>query len=437
MRILIVNTSERTGGAAVAAGRLMDALNACGIEARMLVGKKETHRDCVVGLDGRLARRWHFLWERLCVFLGLRLSRQRLFEIDIANSGSDITRLPEFKRADVIHLNWINQGMLSLNDIRKILDSGKPVAWTMHDLWPAAGICHYARGCEAFKTGCGHCPLLPGGGSEGDLSHRVWKKKRKIYANRNIHFVTCSRWLEGQARQSGLLAGLRVSSIPNTIDTSVFAPGDMAAARRRTGLPEDKRVILFVSHRVTDGRKGMDYFTRALERLVEERPAARKDTVVAILGGESEAVAERLPLEACPLGYVGDDAAIVDIYRSADLYVLPSLEDNLPNTIMEALACGLPCVGFRVGGIPEMIDHSKNGYVAAYKDTDDLARGMAWVLYEADRRALAAECVRKVERCYSQQSVAMRYTEVYNELVAHSNYIKAEPQGRRRQGKPF
>lgn len=424
MRVLLVNTSERTGGAAVAANRLMEALKNNGEKAKMLVAEKESDRITVVGLDHGWRQRWHFLWERWCIFNKLHFSHNGLFDIDIANSGNDITGLREFKEADIIHLHWINQGMLSLGGIRKILRSGKPVVWTMHDLWPATGICHYARGCEAFKTGCHNCPLLPGGGGETDLSYKVWQRKKNLYAGSNIFFVTCSRWLESQAKQSALLTGQRVTSIPNTIDTHVFCPEDKAEARLRVGLPADKRIILFVSHKVTDKRKGMDYFVKSLQKLAADNPEMKENTVVAVMGTHSDDVVSSLPFTTYPLGYIDNDHSIADVYRSSDVYVLPSLEDNLPNTIMEALACGVPCVGFRVGGIPEMIDHRQNGYVANVKDTDDLAAGIEWVLCEADREALSASAVHKVALNYSQQSVAMKYIEVYSEISALKKYIR-------------
>ena len=194
MRVLIVNTSEKTGGAAVAANRLMEALNNNGVKAKMLVGEKQTDTLTVVPLPHQRLRRFHFLWERLSIFCRLYFSRKHLFEIDTASSGTDITGLPEFKEADIIHLNWINQGMLSLSDIRKIVQSGKPVVWTMHDLWTATGICHYARTCPYFRSGCHNCHLLPGGGSMNDLSKKIWDKKKRLYHSSNIHFVTCSRW---------------------------------------------------------------------------------------------------------------------------------------------------------------------------------------------------------------------------------------------------
>ena len=418
MRILIVNTSEKNGGAAVAANRLMEALNSNGEDAKMLVRDKQTDDKRVVTLRRSRLHWWRFLWERWCIFLHLHLSRQRLFELDIANTGTDITTLPEFKAADIIHLSWINQAMLSLADIKKIVNSGKPVVWTMHDIWPATAICHYARGCKQFHTACHHCPLLPRGGGNNDLSARVWRKKTAVLQDKSILFVACSKWLEGQAKQSALLKNQIVTSIPNPIDTRIFCKQDKKQARRAFGLPENKQLILFVSQRVTDERKGVNYFIEALQQLVTEHPAMKQNTGVIILGGHSAEVAARLPIPAYALGYVSDAEKIASVYNSADLFVLPSLEDNLPNTIMEAMACGIPCVGYRVGGIPEEIDHLKNGYVAAYKDVNDLARGIYWVLNEAEYDALSTQAIEKVISCYSQKAVSLRYIEVYNQALA-------------------
>ena len=422
MRVLIVNTSEKTGGAAVAAHRLMEALNNHGVKAKMLVRDKLSDNLSVVGLPKSPLLRWHFLWERFVIFCHLRFSRVHLFDIDIANAGSDITRLPEFREADIIHLHWVNQGMLSLKDIQKILRSGKPVVWTMHDMWPATAICHYTRGCKNYKTQCHHCQLLPGKGSN-DLSALVWKRKQRMLDGNSVFFVTCSRWLEGAAKQSALLEGQKMTNIPNAIDTRVYHPTDRQQAREALGLPTDKKVILFVSQKVTDGRKGMAYFVEAVQRLTDGHPELREQAVVAVLGGHSEEVAAQLSLPTFPLGYVSDEKKIVSVYNAADVFVTPSLEDNLPNTIMEAMACGVPCVGFNVGGIPEEIDHKKNGYVASYRDAEDLAQGLHWVLCEADYAALSSSAQRKVAQNYSQSAVAMRYTEVYNQALALKNYM--------------
>ena len=425
MRILIVNTSENEGGAAVAANRLMEALKNNGVKAKMLVAHKTTDQITVAELPHRWLQRWRFLWERLSIYVRLHFTRHNLFAVDIANAGADITSLPEFREADLIHLSWVNQGMLSLRGIRRILRSGKPVVWTMHDLWPATAICHYARQCPRFKTGCHHCRLLPGGGSASDISHKVWTRKKALYHNSNIGFVACSRWLEGQARQSGLMLGQRVCSIPNPIDTRVFAPAtadEKREARLRAGLPEGGRVILFVAQRVDDERKGVAYFVEAVNALAAADSSWRADTSVAVIGRNGEAVAGQLALPAVALGTISGDRAMAAVYRAADLFVLPSLEDNLPNTIMEAMACGVPCVGFRVGGIPEMIDHRRNGYVANFRDTADLSEGIRWTLREADTDALREAARHKVMHSYSQQAVASQYIELYNEMIAQKTY---------------
>ncbi|WP_443702702.1 glycosyltransferase family 4 protein [Prevotella sp.] len=422
MRVLIVNTSENTGGAAVAANRLKEALNNNGIKAKMLVRDKESDDITVAQLNKSWHQKWDFLWERLVIYMRLHFKRDNLFLIDIANAGTDITKTREFKEADVIHLSWINQGMLSLKGIRKILESHKPVVWTMHDLWPASSICHYARNCHNFEKQCGNCPLLPGNGSINDLSARIWKKKRKILERNSILFVTCSRWLADKAKKSGLLSGQKIISIPNPIDSRVFTKENRAEARLYAGLPEDKKLILFVSQRVTDKRKGMDYFITAINKMVEEHPEMKDNCGIAILGGKAEELADKLSLPSYPLGYVSEEKKIASIYNSVDIFVLPSLEDNLPNTIMEAMACGVPCVGFNTGGIPEMIDHLKNGYVAEYKSSDDLAKGIRWVLSEADHQSLSNEAMKKVNQCYSQYAVAMKYIEAYNQAMALKRY---------------
>ena len=422
MRVLIVSTTEQMGGAAVAASRLTAALNNHGVKARMLVRDKQTDSLTVVPLPKSWLHRWHFLWERFVIFCHLHFNRQHLFDVDLACSGTDITRLEEFRQADIIHLHWVNQGMLSLGGIRKILNSGKPVVWTMHDIWPATAICHLALDCQRYKTRCHHCRLLPSGGSDNDLAARVWRRKRDVLSNDNVYFVACSRWLEGEARQSALLANHKVTAIPNPIDQHVFRPIDRQTARRQLGLPTEGRLMLFVSQRVTNRYKGMDYLAQACRRMAQDHPQLASQTGVVILGSHADEVVDQLPLKAWPLGYVSDERRLAMVYSAADVFVLPSLSENLPNTIMEAMACGVPCVGFKVGGIPEEIDHTRNGYVAAYRDADDLARGLHWVLAEADHDELCRQAVAKVSRCYSQSAVAMKYVEVYNQAMALKHY---------------
>ena len=423
MRVLIINTSERTGGAAVAANRLMEALNNNGVKAKMLVRDKDTANLTVCALPQTWRLNWHFLWERLCIWFHLRLKRDHLFDIDIANCGTDITNLPEFKEADVIHLHWINQGMLSLKDIRKILQSGKRVVWTMHDIWPATAICHLTMDCRHFETQCQNCRLLPGGGSNNDLSARIWRKKQQMLKGQRIKIVTCSQWLGDEAKKSALLNRQYITTIPNSIDTHRYRPSDKQKARQLLGLPQEGRIILFASQRVTNPYKGMQYLIDACKLMASQHPDCCSHTSVAILGGHAEEIADKLPFPTHALGYVNDEQRIVAAYNAADVFVLPSLSENLPNTIMEAMACGVPCVGFRVGGIPEMIDHQQNGYVANFRDAADLAKGIHYVLDEANQQTLSNNCLQKVARNYSQQSVAKKYIEVYDKILSYNDHI--------------
>ena len=177
MRVLIINTSERIGGAAIAASRLMESLKNNGVKAKMLVRDKQTDQISVVPLDRSWKTVARFVWERVVIWKANSFKKNNLFAVSIANTGANITSLPEFKQADVIHLHWINQGMLSLNDIKHIVNSGKPIVWTMHDMWPCTGICHHARECTNYQDECHNCSFIYKNGSKKDLSYRTFKKK--------------------------------------------------------------------------------------------------------------------------------------------------------------------------------------------------------------------------------------------------------------------
>ena len=416
MRVLLVNTSERIGGAAISCGRLMEALKANGIKVKMLVRDKQTDEITVVPLPHSWKLLWNFLWERIRIWQTNGFHRKNLFKVDIANAGSDISNLPEFQQADIIHLHWINQGMLSLKGIKQILDSGKPIVWTMHDMWHCTGICHHARDCEGYLQDCGNCPYLlkP---KKHDLSYTIYKKKKKYLGDRHISYVTCSKWMEGQARKSSLLQGQSIVSIPNPINTSLYRPTNQQEARQRCDLPQNLKLILFNSVKITDKRKGVLYFIDSCKLLAKQHPELKDQIGVVVLGNRSDYLENQLPFQVFPKEFLMDDHMIADIYNSVDLYATPSLEENLPNTIMEAMACGVPCVGFHVGGIPEMIDHLHNGYVAEYKSTEDFTNGIYWILNEPDYQRMSAEATRKVQTYYSSDVIAKRYIQVYNKLL--------------------
>ena len=414
MRVLIVNTAERTGGAAIAANRLLHALNNNGVEARMLVRDRKTDAPEVANIPQSWRLKSKFLWERGIIWLNNGLSRNNLFQVDIANAGTDITTMPEFQWADVIHLHWVNQGFLSLKNLDRILASGKPVVVTLHDQWYFTGICHYSGGCEKYHTQCEKCPMIKGRCT--DLARRVFDRKRAMYEGRNITFVGCSRWMADLALKSCLTQGHTITNVPNAIDTDVFKPMDKQAARKRFNLPSDKKLLLFGAQRITDVRKGFTFLTEACEHINMHHSTLPGELGVVVLGGDAEKVKSALPLPVYPVNYLSNESEIAELYNAVDLFVTPSLQDNLPNTIVEAMSCGVPCVGFNVGGIPEMITHKQDGYVADYCDSIDFAQGISWCLKEERLPALRKAARDAALATYSEPAVAQQYLKVYQGL---------------------
>ena len=409
MKVLLVNTSETTGGAAIACGRIMNALRGEGVDASMMVRNAEKHADAVIPVGSGCQKKWCFLLERATIWAANGFSKDKLFYSDIANSGIDITKTREFREADVIHLHWINQGFISLDGLKKIVESGKPIVWTMHDMWPFTGICHHAEECTKYTTGCHDCPLLPKRGCT-DLAKKTFERKLSVLGQADITFVGCSRWLADLCGKSKIAKGHKVVSIPNPIDTAAYAPMDKAAIRRKLGLPADKKLILFCSVKTTDIRKGMQYFQESC-RILKETASA--DIEVLILGKNGDVLGATLPLPFHALGYVAEGRPLAEFYNAADVFVTPSLQENLPNTIMEAMSCGVPCVGFNIGGIPEMIDHMSNGYVAEYKSAEDFARGIRRVLEGPDYATMCQNARTKVLENYSEPVVARQYISLF------------------------
>ena len=399
MRILLLSTSDNQGGAAIAALRLLHALRDAGHDASMLVRDKHTDDPDVTTVNHTLFPK---LRDRLPILAANGFTRRNLWLTDAAAAGCDITPHPLFQAADVIHLHWINQGFISLGGLRRILASGKRILWTMHDMWPVTAICHHALDCTKFHTahnqygnGCHHCPQLlrP---SAKDLSYSVFRQKQKIYPQTRITFVTCSRWLEGQARQSALVKSHTVTSIPNPLPTHIFRPAPK---------PQGKLRILFSSANVADERKGMTYLIQALNLLTD----LHDQVELVVMGRNSDTI--QTPFTLHPVPYTTDPAAIAAVNASAHVFVTPSLQENLPNTIMEAMACATPCVGFQIGGIPEMIDHLHNGYVARPADPEDLAQGIRLALRNHSEWGNLAR--QKVLDTYSPDIIAARYTALY------------------------
>jgi glycosyltransferase involved in cell wall biosynthesis len=239
----------------------------------------------------------------------------------------------------------------------------------------------------------------------------VFLQKQATYAKGKITFVACSHWLQSLAEKSPLTKGHNVVSIPNPIDTDIYRPKDKIAARNKLNLPIDKKIVLFAAVKASDKRKGTDYLIEA-SRLMAQR---NNDIHFLITGNRSDEIEQQLALPAHSTGYVSPEN-MPDVYNAADVFVTPSLQENLPNTIMEAMACGTPCVGFEIGGIPEMIDHKQNGYVARYKVAEDLAEGLCRILESDETETLSANAREKALSSYSENIVVQNYLELYGSL---------------------
>lgn len=315
-------------------------------------------------------------------------------------------------RPDIVHLHWINYGFVGIETLSRIR---RPLVWTLHDMWPFTGGCHYAGPCERYRTGCGSCPQL-GSTTPGDLSMRTMRRKRAAWSALELTVIAPSRWLGALAQGSALFSSSRIEVIPNCLDTVRFSPRAKAAARAALGLPQDRLLVLFVALDAdAEPRKGFTQLEAALGQLAARFEGRPIDLMV--LGDATERPGD-FPLRMHRLGVVHDDERIALAYCAADVFVAPSVEDNLPNTVLEAMSCGVACVAFDVGGIPDMVVHAETGYLARAGSAADLAAGIVWVLESTERRdALGAAGRRRVEAMFAPGVGAARHRDLYSDLT--------------------
>ena len=435
------------GGAAIACLRLLAVLEKTeGIEVKMLVQEKKRNHLNV----SALANTWlekkisfaRFSLERL-YFRFFEKNKQIRFAFSPANVGIDISEHPLVQEADIIHLHWINFGFLSINSLEKLFNLNKPIVWTLHDMWAFTGGCHHSGDCENYQIACGNCVQYLRNPAENDLSNKVWQRKNAIFnptqnpseasvaptlsngcrpKREGVSIVGCSEWLANRAIKGSLFKDFSVHAIPNPLDTNLFSPQNKAEARQKLGLPIDKKLILFVAAKVSVIWKGFSYFQEALE-ILKLQYIDNQAIELIILGESDNETIQKLPFKSHALGRISDVNQIVSIYSAADVFVTSSIQENLPNTIMEAMACGTPAVGFEVGGIPEMIENKyngmpPNGFLAKYKSAESVAEGIDWVLFKANYDGLSKNARQKVVDNYSEKVVVEKYLEEYKSLIS-------------------
>ncbi len=409
VKILTVSATDRIGGAGIAAYRLHQALLRSGCQAQMLVWRKATADPSVVRLGEQLGLRRR-IGRRLAESRHRRQLLRHPRQPDAAYWSSNQFSYPMAAainsfNADLVHLHWIGDNVLPIAELARI---DAPVVWTLHDMWAFTGGCHYAGDCRRFEADCGRCPQLLNPGSN-DLSASVLRDKRRTWARLPLTIVCPSRWLAERAAGSAALRDKRIEVIANPIDHEIFKPLDKSTARRALNLPLDRQLILFGAiGGPADPRKGFAYLRAALGNL-----RARDGIELAVFGGETTA-APALDLPLHNVGRLSDELSLNLLYNACDVFVLPTQQDNLPNTVMEALASGTPCVAFDSGGVADLVQHQENGYLAKAKDPVDLLRGLQWTL----EQSWYADALHQQSReRYSFQRISDQYLRLYRSLI--------------------
>jgi glycosyltransferase involved in cell wall biosynthesis len=414
MKTLILSTFDARGGAAIAARRLHTGLRSIGVDSRMLVQEKASDDPFVIEPATPL-RRALTAFRPMFDSLPLRFypKRQRI-TFTPAMIPDRISRETTKLNPSIIHLHWIAAGFLRIETLAKL---GRPLVWTLHDSWAFTGGCHLPFDCLRYRQSCGACPTL-GSSRDKDLTRRIWTRKQKAWEGLNLTVVAPSRWLADCARSSTLFREKRIEVIPNGLDMTRFRPIDQGIARDILSLPRDRKLLMFGGvHAASDPNKGFLYLAEALRKLSAQGWGEKAEVLV--FGSPEPDSAPDFGLKCHYLGHVHDDVTTALLYSSADIFVAPSIQENLPNTVMEAAACGTPSVAFKIGGLPDLVEHGRTGWLARPFETDDLAKGLVFLLEDDEKcREMGYAARNKVVSDYALERIACRHRELYEEIAA-------------------
>lgn len=414
MKILIVNAYDTLGGAARAAYRLHQSLLLKGVDSTMLVQNKFGDNHTV---ESYSKSTFQNVWGKIRTILDnlpLKFYKNKtktLFSPSYVGFNNVIDRINAIN-PDVVHLHWICNAMIKIEDMAKIK---APIVWTLHDNWAFTGGCHIMWECDKYKDNCGKCPRL-GSNKEKDLSRSVYNRKKKTYSKLpKMTIVGLSKWITDCTIQSSLLGNHEVINIPNPIDINVFKPMDKKHARILWNLPEGKKLVLFGAMSATsDINKGFKELMESLSFLEDEN-------IEFVIFGSSEPK-EKLPLKfkTYYLGHLNDDVSLISLYSAVDVMIVPSLQETLPQTASEAMACGTPVVAFGHTGLLDIIEHKKTGYLAKPFLTKDLASGIEWIFNEANYDDLCFNSRKKIVAEFDSDKISERYIELYKKMTNYN-----------------
>lgn len=415
MRVLHLNTFDTVGGAARAAYRLHEGLCDAGNDSWMLVQKKVSHDKTVLAPNpilGKLFGKARSELNNLTLYPYSKATRSNFSPQWVPNP-----LLPKIHKLnpDIVNLHWIANGFLQIETLKYLK---QPIVWTLHDMWPFTGGCHYTQDCLRYTQTCGSCPQL-GSHKVEDLSFRVWQRKANAWRDINLTIVASSHWLAECARSSTLFQNCRVEVIALPLDVSSFKPAGQAKSRELLKLPHDKKLILFGAINATkDYRKGFHLLESALSRL-SKIESIRKQVAIVVFGASQPENPVDLGFETYYLGYLRTDTSLALAYSAADVFVSPSLQEAFGQTAAEAMACGTPVVAFEETGTADIVEHQINGYLAKPFNVDDLAQGITWVLTKHSKSSsLRTKAREKAQQNFSSKLQTQRYLDLYDDLLS-------------------
>lgn len=422
MKIAILNNSDIHGGAARAAYRLHRALVNSSNNSRMVVKKKTSDDPTVIQTipirsNDQLSKEFYFNTIQSYYIDKNRTNLSNTI-FSLPYPGYDLSESHILRDAEIINLHWIAHYQ-SIGTINKLLHMGKPVVWTLHDEWAFTGGCHYSAGCKKYVTDCSNCPQLLD--DPLNLPYAVLKDKIELFKDTNLTIVAPSRWLAECAKKSSLFKRLRVETIPNSLETNIFYPVSKIEAKKRIGTPPDSLTILCGAESGAEKRKGFIELFKALQICLQDPEFNRliKNGKVNVLcfGNPNEQLLS-LGIHIVTLGYIRSDNKMRDAYNAADIFVLPSLEDNLPNTMLESMSCGTPVVAFNSGGMPDMIIDDVTGRLAPSGNFQELGKAILDIIFKSELlKTMSINCRQMIEKSYSLDTQAKNYLELFYELI--------------------
>lgn len=414
MKIAVVNKWDIGGGAARAAWRLASKLQQTH-DLTYFVNVKESNFDYVQLVEHFTGREEE---EGLCQWKKIDENRTDVSSTYFSSSfvTLDDEVITEICAHDVINLHWVEK-FISPDTLKKFADSGKPIVWTLHDERPFTGGCHYTNGCYEFATNaCRNCIQLKDNSDR--LAHEVLTEKLAALENANLTIVTPSKWLGEQAKKSELFGKHRVEVIPNSLEIDIYKPTDKTLAKKQLGIDPNEFVILFGAQSAKEKRKGFDELVKATEHFDKLRQGLSAKPVRILTFGEAAIEGWNISIPIQSLGTISEDDKLALVYSAADVFVIPSKEDNLPNTILESMACGTPVIGFDIGGIGDLVKNDKTGYLVPLVSATGLAQAMLNTLIEEQSSLeLSANCIDFSRKKFDQNVQSHKYLDLFNNLL--------------------